>query len=114
MKLSALASTVLFLGAAQFVGANETLTSTLTTTITRTLIRVNAVSPTATPVPSSSAPVIPTSHPVSSSTLLPSSTETGTPTESEEPEHTNMAAGFEGSMPVALAGGALALFLGAL
>jgi hypothetical protein len=32
----------------------------------------------------------------------------------EDPEHTNMAAGFEGNMPVALAGGALALFFGAL
>ncbi|KAL2801232.1 hypothetical protein BJX65DRAFT_230414 [Aspergillus insuetus] len=115
MKLSAIVSTVLFLGATQLVGAEETLTSTLTTTITRTLIRVNAVSPTATP--SSSSHVIPTSHPISSSTLVPISTETATATVTntpEDPEHTNMAAGFEGNMPVALAGGALALFFGAL
>ncbi|KAJ0416577.1 hypothetical protein BJY00DRAFT_316695 [Aspergillus carlsbadensis] len=117
MKLSAIVSTVLFLGATQLVGAEETLTSTLTTTITRTLIRVNAVSPTSTPTPSSSSPVIPTSHPISSSTLVPTSTETATATVTntpEDPEHTNMAAGFEGNMPVALAGGVLALFLGAL
>ncbi|KAL2829391.1 hypothetical protein BJY01DRAFT_255007 [Aspergillus pseudoustus] len=114
MKLSAIVSTVLFLGATQLVGAEETLTSTLTTTVTRTLIRVNAVSPTTTPT-HSSTPVIPTSHAVSSSTLVPTSTATTTVTNTPaDPEHTNMAAGFEGNMPVALAGGALALILGAL
>ncbi|KAL2822153.1 hypothetical protein BDW59DRAFT_163911 [Aspergillus cavernicola] len=117
MKLSAIVSTVLCLGASQFVGA-EALTSTLTTTITRTLVRVNAVTPsaTATPSPSSSVPLIPTSHPASSSTLFPS-TATATATVSNAPEdplHTNMATGFEGNMPIALAGGAFALLFGAL
>ncbi|KAL3477752.1 hypothetical protein BJX99DRAFT_257124 [Aspergillus californicus] len=114
MKLSAIISTVLCLGATQLVGA-ETLTSTLTTTITRTLVRVNAVTPSATPSPSSSVPVIPTSHPVSSSTLIPSTASaTASVTTAPDALHTNMAAGFEGNMPVALAGGALALLLGAL
>lgn len=116
MKLSTIISTALCLGASQVVAA-ETQTSTLTTTITRTLVRVNAVTPTATP--SSSTPLIHTSTPLSS-TLIPSSTATATATAtvknapSDEPIHSNMATGFEGNLPVALAGGAFALLFGAL
>ncbi|KAI9373258.1 hypothetical protein BJX61DRAFT_541883 [Aspergillus egyptiacus] len=117
MKFSAIVSTVLCLGATQLVGAEETLTSTVTTTITRTLVRVNAVTPSATPS-TSSAPIIPTSYPASSSTLVPTSTAVATATVTnmpEEPQHTgNMAAGLEGNLPVALAGGAFALLFGAL
>ncbi|BCS29334.1 uncharacterized protein APUU_70904S [Aspergillus puulaauensis] len=114
MKLSTIISTALCLGASQVV-AVETQTSTLTTTITRTLVRVNAVTPTATP--SSSTPLIHTSTPLSS-TLIPSSTATATATvknaPSDEPIHSNMATGFEGNLPIALAGGAFALLFGAL
>ncbi|KAL4881012.1 hypothetical protein BJY04DRAFT_218531 [Aspergillus karnatakaensis] len=118
MKLTTIFSTALFLGVTQLVGA-EALTSTLTTTITRTLVRVNAV--TSTPTPTHSTPLIPTTTPGSSSTLIPSAsteyatvTTTTTPDSPEDPEHTNAAAGFEGNMRIAVAGGAVALLLGAL
>ncbi|KAL4799746.1 hypothetical protein BDV19DRAFT_354701 [Aspergillus venezuelensis] len=118
MKLSTIFSTILCLGATQLVSAEEVTTSTLTTTITRTLVRVNAVTPTATPSSTSSA-LIHTSIPVASSTLIRSSSTvapsiTSTATPSDEPVHTGAAASFGGNMPVALAGGAVALFLGAL
>ncbi|KAL5343456.1 hypothetical protein BJX70DRAFT_354205 [Aspergillus crustosus] len=115
MKLTTIISSVLFLGATQLVSA-EAVTSVLTTTVTRTLVRVNAVTPTPTPTPSSSAVLTPTSTLGSSSTLVPTSSgsTTTSTTAPEEPEHTNMAVGLEGSMPIALAGGAVALLLGAL
>ncbi|KAL5003678.1 hypothetical protein BDV10DRAFT_180211 [Aspergillus recurvatus] len=115
MKLTTVVSTVLCLGAAQFVAAAETQTSTLTTTITKTLVRVNAITPTA--APTSSSPLIHTSTPVASSTLVPSTTAAATSTvvaPSDEPIHTGAAASFGGNMPVALAGGAVALLFGAL
>lgn len=116
MKLSTIVSTVLALGATQAVASDNT-TSTLTTTITRTLVRVDAVTPTSTPVASSSTPLIHTSTPVASSTLVPSNSASATgsaTTPTGEPVHTGAAAGFERNMPVALAGGAFALVLGAL
>ncbi|KAL4949036.1 hypothetical protein BDW69DRAFT_175293 [Aspergillus filifer] len=118
MKLSAILSTVLCLGATQLVSADEVTTSTLTTTITRTLVRVNAVTPTATPSSTSSA-LIHTSTPVASSTMIRSTSTmapfaTSTTTSSDEPVHTGAASSFGGNMPVALAGGAVAFFLGAL
>ncbi|RDW72375.1 uncharacterized protein DSM5745_07547 [Aspergillus mulundensis] len=111
MKLTAIVSTVLCLGAAHLVAADQT--STLTTTVTKTLVRVNAVTPTA--APTSSVPLIHTSTPVASSTLVPStSAATSTAAPSDEPVHTGAAASFGGNMPVALAGGAVALLFGAL
>ncbi|KAL6237725.1 hypothetical protein BDW75DRAFT_238144 [Aspergillus navahoensis] len=114
MKFTTIVSTVLCLGAAQLVAATETQTSTVTTIITKTLVRVNALTAAATPT--SSTPLIHTSTPVASSTLVSSSTAAATPTiaPSDEPIHTGAAASFGGNMPVALAGGMVALLFGTL
>ncbi|KAL4901457.1 hypothetical protein BDW74DRAFT_181745 [Aspergillus multicolor] len=111
MKLTAIVSTILCLGAAQLV-AVEAQTSTLTTTVTKTLVRVNAVTPTA--EPTSSVPLIHTSTPVASSTLIASTSAATSTAAPSDPVHTGAAASFGGNMPVALAGGAVALLFGAL